>query len=326
MTMPGAALQTPKFSTTSILTSTPMQNSLASLTCATPLSPSAANDPSERWRGSGIITPELLAVGELVAAMKQVLGALGTTFDSLGDQTDRVASLGPGLKVSGQLKQLRSEIALQVQEQEKRTEEVKHALAEAVKQALSEELKAHIYSAVESQVTSKVAHQLNTQVPESIRQLIKSHKRQILEVQTSLHNSEARQHNSALGPAALSHELRPLLRPLPDAEQPIHPLQPQATASPLFPRDLKALFSLETDTARTLVKEYGLENTSPSSPVADETVADDGSDARARNINKFMAHIGVVGFQTHAFRACTSSSPEEKSLLSPLIISVHPGI
>ncbi|KAJ7729503.1 hypothetical protein DFH07DRAFT_181505 [Mycena maculata] len=322
-----------------ISTST-MQTSLASLSCATRLSPSTNRTEPNSGNGlelSVVLTPELLAVGELVAAMKGVVGALGTTFDSLGAQAESVASLAPALKVSEQIKKLRTEVAQQMRDQEMRVLDVKLMLEEAVKQTLSEELKVHIHATVEREVKDRVARQLNAQIPDNLRQQIKMHKRQTLEVQRSLHNSEARQHNSALGPAALTDELRPLLRPLPNTEQspftakpgtvPPTPASvltdPAPTASPLFPRDLKALFALRSEDAQTLVTEYGLtEQALPITPIAAATEPD----SRERNLNKFMAHIGVVGFQMHAFPACTSSSPEDQSFRSPLIISVHPSI
>ncbi|KAJ7496985.1 hypothetical protein FB451DRAFT_209896 [Mycena latifolia] len=324
----------------------PMQSSLACLSCATRLSPDGFSasrnsiDPRTNSLELSVVTPELLAVGELVASMKRVVGVLGTTFDSLGEQTARVASLAPALKASEQIKKLQSEIALQIREHEMRVLDTKLLLDEAVKQTLSEELKAHVHDTVAREVKDRVARQLNAQIPETLRRQIKTHKRQILEVQRSLHNSEARQHNSALGPTALADELRPLLRPLPSAEQSPSTAKPGSvpptpvlisgedntapTASPLFPRDLKALFALKSEEAQILVKEYGLgEQAAPITPIQSTP---NEPDSRERNLNKFMAHIGVVGFQMHAFPVCTSSSPEEQSLRSPLIISLHASI
>ncbi|KAJ6593562.1 hypothetical protein B0H19DRAFT_1281149 [Mycena capillaripes] len=298
-----------------ISTTTPMNSSLASLMCATRLSPDGYSPSKNRTDPkanslelSVVVTPELLAVGELVAAMKRVVGVLGTTFDSLGEQTERVATLAPALKAAEHIKKLRAEIAHIIRQQELQALEVKNLLDEAVKQTLSEELKAHIQATVAQEVKERVASQLHAQIPENLRQQIKSHKRQILEVQRSLHNSEARQHNSALGPAALTDELRPLLRPLPSAEQspstsrlgsmPPTPVlvsgelgDTTPTASPLFPRDLKTLFALKSEEAQTLVKEYGLgEQATAVTPIVPQASE---SDSRARNLNKFMAHIGV---------------------------------
>lgn len=91
-----------------ISTST-MHPGFNALTCATLLSPDAsagnAADPgTNNLEFSTVLTPELLAVGELVAAMKRVVGVLGSTFDSLGEQTERVASLAPALKAAEQVR------------------------------------------------------------------------------------------------------------------------------------------------------------------------------------------------------------------------------
>ncbi|KAJ7668526.1 hypothetical protein DFH06DRAFT_202446 [Mycena polygramma] len=318
-----------------ISTSMGIHPSLASLSCATRLSADALGkrtDPKANGELSVVVTPELLAVGELVAAMKRVVGVLGTTFDSLGEQTERVATLAPALKAAEHLKILRSEIAQLMRQQELQALEVKNLLDDAVKQTLSEELKAHVHATVAHVVKDRVAQQLHAQIPENLRQQIKSHKRQILEVQRSLHNSEARQHNSALGPAALTDELRPLLRPLPSADQSVPPTpipisgdldESTPTASPLFPRNLKSLFALRSEEAETLVKEYGLgDQAVPITPIVAQGTE---PDSRERNLNKFMAHIGVVGFQMHAFPVCTSLSLEEPSSRSTLIIRVHPS-
>ncbi|KAJ7188612.1 hypothetical protein C8R46DRAFT_1023912 [Mycena filopes] len=339
---PTKNLEKPKLT----ISTSPMNGSLASLACATRLSPNTRSPSGNRTdpipndvSSSAVLTPELIAVGELVAAMKRVLGTLGTTFDSLGEQTERVATLAPALKAADQIKKLRAEIAHVTQDQRIQALEVENLLQEAVKQTLSVDLKAHI----QERVAREVKDRLNVQIPENLRQQIKFHKRQILEVQRSLHNSsfsEARQHNSTLGPAALTDELRPLLRPLPSAEQSPSvasiPPTPDTTsgrddtaptASPLFPRDLKALFALKSEEAQTLVKEYRLgEQAMSTTPIAAEGAVSGEPDVRARNLNKFMAHIGVVGYQMHVFPACTSSSPEDQSMRSTLIIRVHPSI
>ncbi|KAJ7209693.1 hypothetical protein GGX14DRAFT_631564, partial [Mycena pura] len=252
-----------------------------------------------------VLTPELIATGELVSALKRVVNVLGSTFDSIGEQTERVASLAPTLKAAEQIKKLRADIAWQIHEHELCALEITNLLNEAVKQTLSEELKAHIHTTVEREVKGR----LNVQIPEQLRDQIKSHKRQILEVRRGLHNSEARQYNSAIGPSALNEELRPLLRPLPTGEQspmfggvPPTPAatdgeanlgEPTATPSAMFPRDLKALFTLKSEEAETLVKEYGIGDLAlPVTPITTEGAGAE-PDSHQRNLNKFMAHIGV---------------------------------
>ncbi|KAK7057515.1 hypothetical protein R3P38DRAFT_2841402 [Favolaschia claudopus] len=309
---------------------TQMYASLASLSCATRLSPPNGQGLADNNEGS-VLTPELIAVGELVSAMKRVVGVLGTTFDSLGEQAERVAILAPTLKATEQIKKLRAEIAKVVSESESQALEVNNLLEEAVKQTLSDNLKAHIRDVVAHEVKKRVTQQLQTQIPDDVRRHTLSHTRQIFEVQRSLHNSEARQHNSALGPTPLTRELRPLLRPLPSAEQsPSAGSVPPArisrtvshneeppTPSPLFPRDLKALFALKPEEAQTLVDEYGLgKQAVPATPIVEV------GDSRERNLNKFMAHIGVVGFEMHGFLSSISISQGGGALPSTLIIRI----
>jgi hypothetical protein len=94
----------------------PATFTLASLTCATPLSPShpVSSAQSENQKisnqtldrdsdestnsSAGIgISPDILAVGNLLSTMKSTLGVLGTTFDFLGEHTAKAAALGPAI-------------------------------------------------------------------------------------------------------------------------------------------------------------------------------------------------------------------------------------
>lgn len=54
---------------------------------------------------SNIASPDLIALAELFAAMKRTLTTLGTTFDSLGKQTEEMASLAPVVKAAEQASQ-----------------------------------------------------------------------------------------------------------------------------------------------------------------------------------------------------------------------------
>lgn len=54
---------------------------------------------------SNIASPDLIALAELFAAMKRTLTTLGTTFDSLGKQTEKMASLAPVVKAAEQVSQ-----------------------------------------------------------------------------------------------------------------------------------------------------------------------------------------------------------------------------
>lgn len=63
------------------------------------------NAPRQSMSASNIASPDLIALAELFAAMKRTLTTLGTTFDSLGKQTEKMASLAPVVKAAEQVSQ-----------------------------------------------------------------------------------------------------------------------------------------------------------------------------------------------------------------------------
>jgi hypothetical protein len=50
--------------------------------------------------GKAIISPEIKALSELLGTMKLTLSALGSTFNIIGKQTEKVAALAPAIKAS----------------------------------------------------------------------------------------------------------------------------------------------------------------------------------------------------------------------------------
>lgn len=158
---------------------------------------------------------------------------------------------------------------------------------------------------------------------------------------------EARRYNACLRQSSSTAQIRPLLRPLPTPEQsptiivtedsalnsPVsafHSIRAPAptpirrstshsfkgtpnldtvppTPSPLFPRDLKTLFKLGAEDARTLLRQYGLVSSAASpitpKPRGHENEGTSGSSDDAIDdachvevMNTFMAHIGVRHF------------------------------
>lgn len=166
--------------------------------------------------------------------------------------------------------------------------------------------------------------QLLKQVPASLGQEITSHKRQVLQIQTTLHNSyvilyhasitwthicsntsEARRHNALLHIQDGSELLRPLRRPFEQASpasllptpnsspksspaSALESLEPP-TPSPFFPIDVAHLIDLSPTEARKLVTDYGLDLEKP--PRAGGP--DSAFHEKNSNLNRFLAHIGV---------------------------------
>lgn len=134
----------------------------------------------------------------------------------------------------------------------------------------------------------------------------------------------------------------------PSAMSRSHSLQPTSSASDLFPRDLKSLFSLNSSSTRTLLKEYGLQSTAPSpqtdsvpdplsetkskqpasSGVAPLLVVEEFEEsteqemkAHVEDMNTFMSHIGVPFLMVPPPRTKETNADTRRRKLAPLIIN-----
>ncbi|KAB5591009.1 THP2 domain containing protein [Ceratobasidium theobromae] len=220
-------------------------------------------------------SPDVAGLEQLKQTMQATLGVLGTTFDYLGEQTARVAALGPAVEASHQIHQLRRQVHAQDRKQEERMQEIKSLLQDVLKEQIAEHLRAHVFEMIrekiEEYVADKVRDQLQKQIPEALRQQVKDHRKHLAEVKRCLNNSEARRANATLRNHGSA------------IREPLHPLlMTDGNMSELWPADLAQLFGYSNDTAKRLLDDYEL------------TYAHD--DPTERMLNKFMAHIGV-GFQ-----------------------------
>ncbi|KAF8740527.1 hypothetical protein RHS02_04508, partial [Rhizoctonia solani] len=239
-------------------------------------------------------SPDVAGLEQLRQTMQATLGMLGTTFDYLGEQTGRVAQLGPAVEASHQIHQLRRQVHAQGmfllwmipsrvlyfffhldRKQEERMQEIKSLLQDVLKDQIAEHLRAHVFEMirekVEEYVADKVREQLQKQIPDALREQVKDHRRHLAEVKRCLNNSEARRANATLRNHGSA------------IREPLHALlMTDGNVSDLWPADLAQLFGYSNDTAKRLLDDYEL------------TYASD--DPTERMLNKFMAHIGV-GFQ-----------------------------
>ncbi|KAF9485949.1 hypothetical protein BDN70DRAFT_365927 [Pholiota conissans] len=107
--------------------------------------------------------------------------------------------------------------------------------------------------------------------------------------------------------------------------------------SPFFPRDMSTLFSLNPEETKRLLREYGLSSAvaSPAvehpvrprglSIVNEDAAEEEDPDVHARDLNKFMAHIGVPFLMIPAPKekhneSAPLSSKSRRKMLTPLII------
>ncbi|CAE6380326.1 unnamed protein product [Rhizoctonia solani] len=93
-------------------------------------------------------SPDVAGLEQLRQTMQATLGMLGTTFDYLGEQTGRVAQLGPAVEASHQIHQLRRQVHAQDRKQEERMQEIKSLLQDVLKDQIAEHLRAHVFEMI----------------------------------------------------------------------------------------------------------------------------------------------------------------------------------
>jgi len=253
---------------------------------ATPLqSPMAGKALSVHSMAASMATttpgPDLTEVNELLSTMKQTLGALGATFDTLGEQTARIASLGPAMDAAHQVHRLRKQLMSQDRRHEDRLTEIKVLLVDVLKDQIIAHLSSHVHEMIREGIMriirERVANELAGQIPQQLKDEVEEHKRQIAHVKLSLFNSEARRANALLRSNHLTEPLHPLVRP--NGEECTN-----------FPRDLATLFAQNSVASKQLCEDFGL------------PVSEGESASREKNLNKFMQHIGVSGVVLYIMR------------------------
>ncbi|KAI0364137.1 hypothetical protein BV20DRAFT_50103 [Pilatotrama ljubarskyi] len=154
------------------------------------------------------------AVNALLSAMQMTLGALGTTFDILGEQTISVATLGPAVTAVNRIERVRTDIQAQSQRQEalmqKTRDQVQTRVTTHIREVLRPQVDGLIAAAVGGLVEDRVRTALQAQIPQDTINKLADYRRRIDEVRIALVNAEARRHNALIPHDA---ELRPLLRP-----------------------------------------------------------------------------------------------------------------
>ncbi|KAG8684282.1 hypothetical protein FRC09_015492 [Ceratobasidium sp. 395] len=251
---------------------TPVRRSRAG---PTRMRPSTGGRVPSQNSPSSMQSPDVAGLEQLRQTMQATMGMLGSTFDYLGEQTARVATLGPAVEASHQIHQLRRQVHAQDRKQEERMQEIKSLLQDVLKEQIAEHLRAHVFEMirekVEEHVADKVKAALTQQISEKLRQQVREHRQHLAEVKRCLHNSESRRANATLRNHGSA------------IREPLHELlMADGNPSELWPQDLAQLFGYSNDTAKRLLDDYEL------------TYAHD--DPTERMLNKFMAHIGV-GFQ-----------------------------
>jgi len=200
--------------------------------------------------------------------MTTTMSTLGQTLENLTEQSARMATLGPQMDSMHQITQLRRQMRSQEKVQDNRINDVKKLIKEVLKEQVAEtlrpQIKQEVAEEIKLQTTEHVKLQVKDRLPVSLEDQAAESQQQLKDVRASLINSESRRANAILRASNLDDHLAIILKSNGDESE--H-----------FPQDLKTLFSYDNDTAKALVKDFGLT----------------ASDSREKNLNKFMAHAGI---------------------------------
>jgi len=201
--------------------------------------------------------------------MRATLTTLTQTFESLGEQSAMINALGPCSNPNDQILSLRKQIKTQDKRQETRIAEVKRIVKDALKDQIVDNMKAQIQDQIHEeialQVREQVVSQIRSHLPILLDEQAEQSKRQLIQVQNALQNSEARRKNNALRAHNLDERLAVVFRP-------------DGTESKYYPATMRVLFEYDAEQARALIEDYGL-------PVDAQ---------REKNLNRFIAHVGVM--------------------------------
>ncbi|KAJ1305875.1 hypothetical protein OPQ81_010597 [Rhizoctonia solani] len=214
---------------------------------------------------SGYNIPDQASINNLVNGFT---ATLDSNLKALALHAKEVDALGPPPDSAAQIHKLRLQLRAQDKKQEARIADIKHIVKDVLKEQIAEHMRPQIQEQIRlelrQQIRAAVQEQISEHLPVSLQDQAEESKRQLIEVRNSLLNSEARRSNATLRSTNLDDPLAPVVKA-------------NGEESALAPQTLRQLFSYDSAQARALVRDYGLRE----------------HDVRERNLNRFMAHIGV---------------------------------
>ncbi|KAG8996857.1 hypothetical protein FRB90_012617 [Tulasnella sp. 427] len=146
---------------------------------------------------------------DLLDNMKTTVSTLTRTFESLQNQTLKVAEVGGSVNAAQEVR------ALGKQRQEEQIEELKSLIRDVLVAQIADQMRVHLREIIRTQVTPRVkvavAEQLQNQFPAGLEETLEGHRKQLNLVKQSLQNSESRRINALIRASELNQPLRPLL-------------------------------------------------------------------------------------------------------------------
>ncbi|KAJ3934516.1 MAG: hypothetical protein NXY57DRAFT_993877 [Lentinula lateritia] len=302
-----SASSTSSFPMTSLDTTTSTQTSLPS--GATQRSPGAKPEGifTRLQQPDTTVSSESQAFTQLLSRMGQVIGALHTTCDLLEKSTKFAVAAGPAIKAAEELKKLRHDLQEQKAQYKAQFQLLEGRLSgqleDAIKGVLRDQALSLVKKQVREEISNSVSEELRLQIPSQLLTQNEMHTSQMLEVNTSVYNSESRARNTSIRGATNSlHQLW-----LPSDSKP----------HPRFPPTVRALADKSNDEIETLLQAYNIAMPSLRSQSTDKKPV---IFTREEKINYFLNYIGVT-LRVVPKPPTTTSSKEGKKLSSTLVIS-----
>ncbi|KAF5354755.1 hypothetical protein D9756_005509 [Leucocoprinus leucothites] len=209
------------------------------------------------------------ATKEVYASLSSALSNLAGNYDALQGKTMEVALKGTEMDSSEDIKELRQHMKEQDTLHKESMEEIQSHMIDQILQSEGDDMRVEVSQEIVDQidelVKDQVAHCLKDHMPEDLQLDLAESKREYEDLQLALHNSESRRLNGTLRANKADDVLHTIL-------------MSNGSASPRFPKDLRALFDLDADTVKALMDDYGINGI---------------SDLRDSNLNKFMQFCGV---------------------------------
>ncbi|KAJ3923793.1 hypothetical protein F5877DRAFT_73946 [Lentinula edodes] len=303
-----SASSTSSFPMTSLDTTTSIQTSI----------PSGATQRSPGAKPEGIFTrlqhtdtavfSESQAFTQLLSRMGQVIGALHSTCDFLEKSTKFVVAAGPAIKAAEEasLKKLRHDLQEQKAQYEAQFQLLEGRLSgqleDAIKGVLRDQALSLVKKRVREGISNSVSEELRLQIPPQLLTQNEMHTSQMLEVNTSVYNSESRARNISIRGA--SDSLHPLW--LPSDSKP----------HPRFPPTVRALADKSNEEIEILLQAYNI----AMPPLRSQSTDKQPVITREEKINHFLNFIGVT-LRVVPKPPTTTTGKEGKKLSSTLVIS-----
>ncbi|KAJ3879025.1 hypothetical protein F5051DRAFT_404208 [Lentinula edodes] len=301
-----SASSTSSFPMTSLDTTTSTQTSIPS--GATQRSPGAKPEDifTRLQQPDTAVSSESQAFTQLLSRMGQVIGALHTTCDFLEKSTKFAVAAGPAIKAAEELKKLRHDLQEQKAQYEAQFQLLEGRLSgqleDAIKGVLRDQALSLVKKRVREEISNSVSEELRLQIPPQLLTQNEMHTSQMLEVDTSVHNSESRARNISIRGA--SDSLQALW--LPSDSKP----------HPRFPLTVRALADKSNDEIETLLQAYNI----AMPPLRSQSTDKQPVITREEKINHFLNFIGVT-LRVVPKLPTTTTGKEGKKLSSTLVIS-----